>query len=213
VQRSATILGFVLLFGVLAALLVFARSREVERPTAAEAFFEKYQQRSPYGYYRSGHIEVELTSQGTTTTSSADFAFVDGELKATSTSLTPSGRGKDTATTGILKPGMYYIGAETRLPVRNIPLNAWSIEPQSIRFREDPRAKALGARQLIVEFPARQQNLTPLTQLLTIDAESYRLLFAESSWGLWDSQRRVWVYQQTRTLSHLNEPLQPESLR
>jgi hypothetical protein len=203
--RPAT-LAFALLFGALTAVLLFEGSREVDRPSAAAAFFEKYQRRSPLGYYQSGHIEVRLTSEGVTTTSSADFSLIDDELEATSTTLAPAGQGRDTPYTGILKPGLYYIGAETRLPVRTVPSSAWDIEPQSIRFRDDPRAAGLGARQLVVEFASLQPNMSPLTQLLMIDADSYKLLFAESSWGLWDPQRREWVYQQTRVLSHLDEP-------
>jgi hypothetical protein len=210
VQRSATTFAFVLLFGALTAVLLFEGSRELDRPTPAEAFFEKYQQRSPLGYYQSGHIEVRLTSDGVTTTSSADFSLIDGEVEATSTTLAPSG-GRDTPYTGILKPGLYYIGAQTRLPVRTVPSSAWDIEPQSIRFRDDPRAAGLGARQLVVEFASRQPTMSPLTQLLMIDADSYKLLFAESSWGLWDPERREWVYQQTRVLSHLDEPGPRES--
>jgi hypothetical protein len=204
VQRSATIFAFVLLFGALTAVLLFAASREVDRPRAAEPFFAKYQQRAPLTY-STGRIVVENVGPGSRMTIEMTFDTRRRLMYAT-TDL--NGERVDART---LSVPPQFSGAEIKLrSAEGDPGDSFEHEPYSVRFRVDPRAKALGARQLIVEFAAREQHLTSLTQLLMIDADTYELIFAESSWGSWDAKEQRWNVQQTRVLSDLNEPVEIE---
>lgn len=210
-QRAAATLAFLTLFGALTAVLLFAASRDVDHPTAAEAFFAKYQQRAP-ALYASGHIDMQTFDAGGRTVTNVEFDTNSGRVYSVTYEngvrtkerlMPPSG------STAPVQVRLMAAEADIKATTAGIDLvhADWELEPASVRFRNDPRAVALGARQLIIEFRSRQPNLTDLTQLLTIDAESYKLIFAESTWGKWDPERRDWAYQQTRRLSNINEPV------
>jgi hypothetical protein len=206
VQRSATIFAFVLLFGALTAVLLFEGSREIDRPSAAEAFFEKYQERAPSSY-STGRIVVENVGPGSKMTIDMTFDTRQGLMYAT-TDL--NGERVDTRT---LSVPPQFAGAEIKpRGVEGGFSDSFEQEPYSVQFRADPRAKTLGARQLVVEFAAREPHLTSLTQLLMIDAATYELIFAESSWGSWDAREQRWNVQQSRVLSNLNEPVEIEAM-
>jgi hypothetical protein len=218
-QRYGAALAFLLTITALTGVLVFAGSADVDRPTAAEAFFAKYQQRAPLTW-KTGHQDAELftTDDPAKRTASIDFDtergavyqrnYVDGRL--TTQNLTT----RDARTGG--KVQFSFFRAEVKLAQPGLsdgPMERWDREPSSVRFRDDPRATELGARQLILEFPSLSDYETQLTQVLTIDPDSYRLLLAESSWGGWDREARTWRYRTLVTLSRLNEPVDiPASL-
>jgi hypothetical protein len=211
VQRSGAIPGFVLLFGVLAALLVFAGTRGVEHPTAAEAFFAKYQQRAPLAW-DSGRVDYEALSNGERTVTTSLFDDTSGRLYAV-TYVDGKRTGEKPYPPAGSNAAVHagFIGTEVKLSAASVGVDEsksdWGIVPDSIRFRDDPRARALGAKQLVVEFASQKANQTNLTQLLMIDAKTYKLVYAETSWGAWDPERQTWAVQTFRRLTRLNEPV------
>lgn len=205
-QRASATLAFVLLFSVLTGVLVVAAATVKEHRSPAEAMYDEYLLRVPDSY-RSGRLHIELETLDERIVADTTFDDQRGIMHIVSQS---SKRGREER---LLTGQIDYLAAEAGYglmlgePRRADNADDWRLEPGRIRFREDPRAKALGAVQLIVQFPAAKADVTELVQLLTIDPQTYELLFVESSYGLWDTASRTWVTKTFRAIYDIDKPV------
>lgn len=194
-----------LLFGTLTGALVVAAATVPEHRSPAEAMYDEYLLRLPDSY-QTGRLHIELETADDKVVADTTFDARTGQMHIVSQS---SKGGRDER---LISGQIDYLGAEAGFglipghPRQADNAGDWGIEPSRVRFREDPRAAAVGAVQLIVQFPSTTGDVTELIQLLTIDPETYELRFVESTYGIWDPGTRTWVIKTLRAIYDIGKP-------